>query len=143
MRMQGTLTHVQGVSLPGLQADLARFEAISRMTQLHILVLDGVKMQHEPLSGFQLPHLAMFSLRCAHGPSLPFALEAIESAAVLDISERKELESLPAELRVWNPSVVLHYADAFHGQETLTCDYTEHTCACCFLPLLLSGRCAA
>lgn len=107
---QGTLIHLQGISLSGSRA--VDFEAFGRMPSLRILVLDGVKMgdvlssfdlphlamsswrgfnPHNMLFGFHLPYLAMLSWRDAGGVSLPFALETVRQAAVLDISRSEEL----------------------------------------------------
>ena len=96
--MQGMLKGVEGISLAGLRVDSAMAEALSCMPDLRILILDGVKLDGV-LSGAQLPRLAMLSWRDAGGPVLPFALEAVKSAAVLDISGNGELERLPADLQ--------------------------------------------
>ena len=93
---------MEGISFQGMQADSDNFEALGRMPQLRILILDGVKTD-SLLSGVQLPSLAMLSWRDASGPSLPFALEAIESAAVLDIAGNVALERLPADLQARPP----------------------------------------
>ena len=110
---QGTLKQLEGISLSGLRADTVDFESFSRMPLLRILVLDGVDMgdalssfelphltmsswrgfsTHEMLFGFHLPYLAMFSWRDAGGVSLPFALETVRQAAVLDMSRSDELK---------------------------------------------------
>ena len=79
------------------------------MPELRTLILDGVKAESR-VCGIQIPRLAMLSWRGAHGPSLPFALEAVKSAAVLDISGSNELERLPAALQV--RKFFHHMADA-------------------------------
>ena len=121
--MQGTLAHVEGIPLSGLQAvDVTSLKAFSRMPLLRILILDGVAMdglQKGPVSslamlsrragltasslppGFHLPRLAMVSWRDISGPSLPFLLNLIKSAAVLDISGSSKLNRLPGNLQVW------------------------------------------
>ena len=92
--MQGNLVNLEGIALPGLQADSTTNEAFRRMPRLRILILDGVKLNSK-LSGFQLPRLAMLSWREVSGPLLPFATDIITAAAVLDISDSTELERLP------------------------------------------------
>ena len=92
--MQGNLAHVEGISLTGVRAELITSEALGRMPQLRILILDGVKTD-SMLSGFHLPRLAMLSWRGAHGPSLPIGFEGIVSATILNVSRNDELERLP------------------------------------------------
>ena len=87
--MRGLLERVEGISLSGLPANTYDLEALGRMPQLRVLILDGVKMASMP-SGLQLKHLAMLSWRDAGGPELPFVLETMRSVAVLDISESVE-----------------------------------------------------
>ena len=96
--IQGTLALVEGISLAGLTVDSIILEALSRMPQLRILILDGVKTDMT-LSGVRLPRLAMLSWRDAGTPLLPFALEMVEEAAVVDISWNEELERLPNNLQ--------------------------------------------
>ena len=88
---------VEGILLTGLREDPATFEALNRMPQLRILIMDGVKI-NRVLSGLQLPRLAMLSWRGAHGSTLPFDMEIAKAAAVLDISfiPRDELKRLSA-----------------------------------------------
>ena len=43
MCTQGALASVEGISLQGLQAGSVGFEALSRMPELRILILDGVR----------------------------------------------------------------------------------------------------
>ena len=93
---------MEGISFRGMQVDSSTFEALGRMPQLRILILDGVKPD-KMLSGVRLPSLAMLSWRGifiwnGFGPSLPCALEAVESLAVLDIS-KNSAEQLPADLQ--------------------------------------------
>ena len=99
---QGTLAQVEGISFQDFHRDLPDLpEALRRMPNLRILILDGVQIDNmeSVLSGFQLPRLAMLSWRDAGGPSLPIALEAIPSAVVIDIAGSLELERLPADLQ--------------------------------------------
>ena len=88
--------------MPGSQADARVLEGLSRMPELRILNLDAVKAGNMP-SELQLPRLAMLSWRDAGGPLLPFNLQSIESAAVLDMSSRgrpeEALERLPDNLQ--------------------------------------------
>ena len=102
---QGIFEYTEGISFAGLQADSFMFGALSRMPHLRILILDGVKMDNM-LSGFRLPRLAMLSWRKAAERSLPFTLETVMSAAVLDISGSNELERLPSDLQASTPHVV-------------------------------------
>ena len=90
--IQGSLEHVEGLLLSGLQEDSAKFEALGRMPQLRILIMDGVKTSNV-LSGLHLPRLAMLSWRDAHGSTLPFDAKVAKAAAVLDISNSKSDES--------------------------------------------------
>ena len=106
--IQGELACVQGIALTGLRADSTAFEALGRMSQLRILVLDGVKME-SVLSGFHIPRLAMLSWRDASEPSLPFSLDIIRSAAVLDLSGRSGLDKLPADLQACSPLWLLFW----------------------------------
>ena len=89
---------MEGISFQGMRADSANLGAPNRMPQLRILILDNVKTD-SMLSGIQFPSLAMLSWRGAFGPSLPCAVEAIESGAVLDVSWNVGLERLPAALQ--------------------------------------------
>ena len=72
------------------------------MPQLRILILDSVDVSGT-LSGFELPCLAMLSWQNIGGPSLPFVLKTVKSAAVLDISGSENLEKLPADLQACSP----------------------------------------
>lgn len=102
--MQDMLPRVEGISLLGLQAYPINLQALSRMPQLRILILDGTQAD-TILSGFNMPRLAMLSWRDAHGPSLPFALQIATAAAVIDISGSNELKSLPDSLQVCCPTL--------------------------------------
>ena len=91
---------MEGISVAGLQADALDVKALSRMPRLRILVLDGAKVD-DTLSGFRIPRLAMLSWRGAGARSLPFALETVKSAAVLDIAGGS-IERLPENLQAWD-----------------------------------------
>ena len=76
---------MEGISVAGLRADALNVEALSRMTRLRILVLDGTTVD-SALSGFRMPGLAMLSWHDSGARALPFALETVKSATVLDIA---------------------------------------------------------
>ena len=97
---------MEGISVAGLQADSLPLEALSRMPRLRVLVMDGVQTD-SMLSGFHLPRLAMLSWRNAGGLMLPVALEAIMSAAVLDISGG-DVQRLPDNLEARLILLALH-----------------------------------
>ena len=84
--VQGELAFLEGISLAGLRAEVLNFQALSRMPQLRILILDGIKTQHI-LSSLHLPRLAMLSWQDFDQPSVPFAFNTMKSAAVLGISD--------------------------------------------------------
>ena len=105
--MQGVLRHLEGISLAGFQAELLNFEAFGHMAELRILILDRVKTD-SMLPGCHIPRLAMLSWRSAGGRSLPIALQAVTSAAVLYISENCELERLPADWQASTSSLRVH-----------------------------------
>ena len=88
---------MEGISLAGLRADSTTLKALSRAENLRILILDYVEM-NRVVSGFHIPQLAMLSWRNAGGVSLPFALEIVKSASVLNISGSYELERMPTNL---------------------------------------------
>ena len=94
---------MEGVSLPGFQAECKTIEALRRMPQLRVLILDGAKMDIM-LSGFQMPQLALLSWQDADASLLPFALETVKSVAVLDISGNVKLERLPADMQACFPT---------------------------------------
>lgn len=89
---------MEGVSLKGLHLSSTSVDAFTRMPHLRILILDDVNMEKMPASA-RLPGLAMLSCQNASGTSLPFALESIKQAAVLDISGSSELARLPDDLQ--------------------------------------------
>lgn len=87
--------------MAGLRADALNVEALSRMTRVRILVLDGITVD-SALSGFRMPGLAMLSWRDSGARALPFALETVRSAAVLDIAGGG-IERLPENLQACTP----------------------------------------
>ena len=99
--MQGELACVEGISVAGLRADALNAEALSRMARLRVLVLDGATMDGA-LSGFRMPRLAVLSWRDSNARSLPFALETVKAAAVVDIAGAG-IERLPENLQACTP----------------------------------------
>lgn len=105
MCIQGVLADVEGISLQGLQLHSASFEALGRMSNLRILILDDVKT-NSVLSGFKLPRLAMLSWWGAPGRLLPFAVRTIQTVAVLDIWRSSKLERLPSNMQARYPRLL-------------------------------------
>ena len=99
--MQGELACVEGISVAGLRADALNAEALSRMARLRVLVLDGATMDGA-LSGFRMPRMAVLSWRDSNARSLPFALETVKAAAVVDIAGAG-IERLPENLQACTP----------------------------------------
>ena len=70
--------------MSGLQTDSTEIEALNRMPMLQILIPDGIKT-NTTISALQLPRLVLLSWRGACAPLLPFDVEGMKSAVVLDI----------------------------------------------------------
>ena len=99
--MQAMLEHVEGISLVGL-ASPVNTEALSRMPDLRILIADGVDVE-SPLTGFELPKLAMLSWREKAGQELSFGWSTVRKAAVIDLQGCHNLTDLPDGLQVCQP----------------------------------------
>ena len=83
----------------------------SMFNSLRILVLDGVQLAR-PLPRMNLPLLTMASWRRGPGPTLPFDLHTVRSAAVLDFSGRYELHLIKC-LQVCLP--ICHHPVCYKG----------------------------
>ena len=97
-RVQGVLECVEGLSLVGLPSPV-NCEALGRMPNLRILIMDGVDVK-SPLTGFELPHLAMLSWRNHASEELPLNCDTVRNAAVLDLQGCSNLTSLPDGIEV-------------------------------------------
>ena len=96
--MQGVLECTEGLFMMGQPSPL-NTDALGRMPNLRILVSDGVDME-QPLTGFELPQLAMLSWRNHASEELPLDFNTVRNAAVLDLQGCSNLLSLPNGLEV-------------------------------------------
>ena len=134
--MQAMLEHVEGISLVGL-ASPVNAEALSRMPNPRILIADGVDFE-SPLTGSELPKLAMLSWREKAGQKLSFGWNTVWKAAVIDLQGCPTLTDLPDGLQVCQPCAP--------NQPAFLCSTLMQPClfaclsvSCCFLALFCNA----